>query len=361
MLAVPAAEPGGLSPGLSVPGIERFTRRKVLHRPLAMALERAPELVEYARAIANCANTLHLDVSLPEGLEPTVQLADCRPCNRRICPFCEWRRSRVWRGRLTGGLGPFFEARPTDSAVFLTLTVRNVALGDLGETIKEMHRSWNRLLQWKRFPTDFWFRRTEITVGRPSFSDGLPNAPTPKKVPAAGSPARSAADGVRIGSIDHGTPGVGAWVHPHIHALLLVPAGYWGKGYIRQGDWQQQWQMAARLDYAPVIDVRRARAKDQQGDALAGAKDAAIEAAKYTTKATDLLTLGNELPEFAHQIRSHRLVAMSSALKKFVPDHDPSANEMADERDHSLPAVHPVVPLIAQWSDSLSDYVLHPR
>ena len=366
MLAAATAELGGLPPGTSVPGLQRFSKRKRHHRPIAMALGRSPELDSYARAIGNCANTLELALGLPEGQEPTLQLTDCNPCNRRLCPFCEWRRSRVWRGRLVGGLGPFFEHRPTDSAVFLTLTQRNVPLGELGATIKEMHRSWNRLVKWRQFPTEYWFRRTEITIGQPSFTDDLPRAPRGRakqaEVVATAPDQRPQGQGLDSHAPAGETaPGTGVWCHPHIHALLLVPASYWGRSYIRQGEWQKQWMMAARLDYAPVVDIRRAKAKASSGERFEDAKDAAIEAAKYTTKATDLIGLGESLPEFAHQMRHHRLVAMSQPLGRFVPEHDPTRQEMADERDPSLPAVHPTVSCIAQWCEQRSDYVLTPR
>lgn len=361
MLAVPPAELGGLPPGTSVPGLERFSKRKRQHRPIAQALMASPEFESYARAISNCANTLELALGLPEGGEPTLQLTDCLPCNRRLCPFCEWRRSRVWRGRLLAGLEPYFAARPTDSAVFLTLTQKNVPLGELATTLQAMHRSWDRLRKWRSFPSDFWLRRTEITIGRAAFSDDLPRQRRPQNAPAPGEILHAEPSQ----KIPHFRPtmeeGMQTWCHPHIHVLLLVPASYWSHGYLKQGEWARQWQMASRLDYTPVVDVRRARAKNQPGQALADAKDAAIEAAKYTVKASDLIGLGEQLPEFAHQIRSHRLVSMSAGLRKFVPDHDPSASEMADERDHSKPALCPTISCVAQWCGERSEYHLTPR
>jgi plasmid rolling circle replication initiator protein Rep len=348
-----------------VAAMERFTRRKRFHRPLAMALHQAPELREMATAIANCAQTLRIQLELPEGHEPLALLTDCRPCNRRLCPFCGWRRSRVWRGRMRAGLPAFFADHPTHKAVFLTLTVRNCRVEDLGETLKEMHRAWNRLLKVSIFPTEYWFRGTEVTLGRPSYTDDLPKAPRlcgqhSLRTDAEPPSGCACLDEPNLEEMPETREGATRWCHPHIHALLLVPASYFSRGYVKQSEWERQWQMALRADYRPRVDIRRARAKDQPDGQAEDMKDAAMEAAKYVTKATDLLQMGNQLPEFAHQIRRHRLSAMSTKLRKYVPSHEPEADEMSSDVIRTLPSVHPFIPCIAQWAETLSEYTLTP-
>ena len=49
--------------------------------------------------------------------------------------------------------------------------------------------------------------------------------------------------------------------HPHFHALLLVPPGYFSKFYIKHEKWVELWQDAARLSYVPSVHIRRADAK----------------------------------------------------------------------------------------------------
>jgi plasmid rolling circle replication initiator protein Rep len=365
MLAAPTAELGDRPMLPSVAAMERFSKRKRFHRPIAMALQKAPELQGLASAIANCAQTLHIQLELPEGAPPVALLKDCRPCNRRLCPFCGWRRSKVWRGRMRDGLPRFFAEHPSHKAVFLTLTVRNCRVEDLGETLKEMHRAWNRLLKVSAFPTEFWFRSTEVTLGRPSYTDDLPKAPrlcnshqlrTDAEIP----PGCACVPDENPDDMPETREGHTRWCHPHIHALLLVPASYFGKGYVKQSEWERQWQMALRADYRPRVDIRRARAKDGAEGQAEDTKDAALEAAKYVTKATDLLQMGNQLPEFAHQIRGHRLSAMSTKLRKYVPAHDPSGEEMSTDVNSSLPSVHPFIPCVAQWAETLSEYTLLP-
>jgi len=346
MLAVAAAELGATPSLGSLPAMARFTKRKRHHKPVAKLLHQAEELREMARSIANCANSLSVLLELPDGGDPFAMLTGYNPCNRRACPMCEWRRSMVWRGRLLGGLDAFFEKHPTHRAVFATFTVRNVPVTELGQTIKDMHAAWNRLAQCKFFPTPYWFRRTEVT---------LKHVQQP-----------STAASVTVCHTDQGNvyrpEGSGpVMAHPHIHSLLLVPASYFSHGYVRQTEWQKQWMMAGRLDYAPVVDVRRARATFTTGEAFYDARAAGIEAMKYTVKATDMVKLAADLPEFVHQMRFHRLVAMSQALREFVPEHDPTAAEMGDDRVAGLPSLHPSVACVASWDDSISDYNLRPR
>jgi hypothetical protein len=361
MLAAATAELGDRPLMGIVPAMARFSKRKRFHQPIATLLREAPELREMARSIANCANALEVLLELPEGGDPFALLTGYNPCNRRACPMCEWRRSLVWRGRLMPGLDAFFDAHPTHRAIFLTLTVKNVPLVGLRQSVREVHAAWKRLTEWSGFPSDFWFRRTEFTLGRPSFDDDLPQPPRPKKAPAAGGPEPAEAHQLKRAALDLSPPGAGVWVHPHIHALLLVPASYFSHGYVRKSEWAAQWQMAGRLDYSPVVDVRRAAAKFTTGEAFYDAKAAGIEAMKYAIKAADMLKMAADLPEFIHQTRGHRLVAMSKKLRDFVPEHDPTAGEMADDRIAGLPRLHPGVVCMAQWDSALSDYVLTPR
>lgn len=338
----------------------RFSKRKRYHDPLSALIAQAPELREYARSIANCGNVLKVLLELPEEGDPFAMLTEYNPCNRRACPMCEWRRSLVWRGRLLSGLDAFFASHPTHRAIFVTLTAKTVPFGALGDEIKYLHSSWQRLTQCSFFPSSFWFRRTEVTrANPPRGDDGVPSAPTAQFAGRRPKPTEQEVDttDVQIADADTAMP---LYAHPHIHALILVPASYWSHGYVTQGEWQRQWQMAARLDYSPVVDVRKARATFTTGEAFYDAKAAGIEAMKYTIKAADMTKMGRDLPEFVHQMRGHRLVGMSRPLAAFVPEHDPTAAEMGDDREAGLPRLHPGVQCLAQWDRSISDYVLTP-
>jgi len=177
-----------------------FSRHRCFNTPISRDLMLDADTREIGRRIANCAHTLKAEVLLHEELRPETNLKAAHVCNTRLCPFCEWRRTRVWRKRLYEGLSQLYADEPKLRGIFLTLTVRNCRLEDLGDQIDQMNRAWNRFTQRAFFPTDYWFRRTEITV--------------------SGNPL---------------LPGYSA--HPHFHALLLVKPSFFSHGYVRQTEW----------------------------------------------------------------------------------------------------------------------------
>ena len=299
-----------------------LSRHRQFNNSIARDLMLDTETREIGQRIANCALTIKADVLLHEELEPEVNLKAARVCNTRLCPFCEWRRVRVWRKRLYSGVESLLEANPKLRGVFLTLTVRNVPLDQLGDQLDEMNRAWARLNKRSFFPTWYWFRRTEITV--------------------------SATPG-----------GSGYMAHPHFHVLLMVKPSYFGKGYVKQSEWQKQWMDSARLDYVPVVDVRAATAKSESGCSSAGdAKSAVLEAAKYAAKATELMELGPAISELHHQLRNRRLYAVSSMLRKYIKAGDISPDEMMDNDAKPLPEGTFRVPVIAQWFEDASEYLI---
>ena len=300
----------------------KFSRHRQYNSPISRELMRQTDTRSIGQKIANCALTLKADVLIHEDFRPDVNLKAARVCNTRLCPFCEWRRTRVWRGRLTAGLEALYEDQPKLRGVFLTLTVRNVPLDQLGSQLDEMNKAWARMAKRAFFPTDMWFRRTEVTVGH--------------------------------------SPGFGpVMAHPHFHVLLLVKPSYFGKGYVKQSEWQKQWMDAARLDYVPVVDVRSATANSSSGlSGIDASRGAVLEAAKYATKATSLMELGSAISEFHFQLRHRRLYALSTPLKRYIKSHDVDASELMDKEQKPLPAGTEKVEVIAQWFEDSQDYVI---
>jgi hypothetical protein len=115
--------------------------------------------------------------------------------------------------------------------------------------------------------------------------------------------------------------------------------------------------MAARLDYAPVVDVRRAKAKPED-DQLHGVApvSAVVEAAKYASKATDLLALGDELPEFHRQMKGLRLYGVSKALQQYVKAAEVSADELLDSDQFPVPCITPSLHAVAEWVEEAQEY-----
>ena len=144
-------------------------------------------------------------------------------------------------------------------------------------------------------------------------------------------------------------------VHPHLHCLLMVPAGYFSHGYVKQSEWQKQWMMAARLDYAPQVRVQRCRGRTgSSADGASAALGASIEASKYAAKATDLVKLGNSLGEYHRQVKGVRLTGVSGSLKPYVSASEISETELTDKGE-SLPVES--VSGTALWFEDLDEYL----
>lgn len=319
MHAAPTAVPGSSTHTPIVGVLDELTKHRRFNSQIARLLVTDHETRGLGQAIANCAARLQVELMLDGDELGAASLRGGALCNRRLCPFCEWRRTRAWRARLLSGLDEFASAHPKHSALFLTLTVRNCRIDELRDTVQEMNKSWNRLCKTRAFPSVHWFRRLEVTL-------------------------------------QHGG-GATPMAHPHFHCLLLVPPSYWGKGYWKQLRWQQEWQMASRLDYAPVVDVRRAKAKGQGPEAQEGTpRSAVIEAAKYASKATDLVALGDALPAFHWEMRGLRSFALSKPLQDFVKAADPAGDELLDAAASGPSDGALTLSGIAQWFEEHSEY-----
>lgn len=205
----------------------------------------------------------------------------------------------MWVARFLKALPTIQADYPTGRYVFLTLTVRNCGLTELRTTISHMQESWKRLSHRKQFPALGFARALEVTRSK----DGS--------------------------------------AHPHFHALLMVPSGYFhGKGYLTQAQWTQLWKEALRADYTPIVHVRAVRPNKKRsatiegaggdqaavnGSALAGA---IVETFKYTVKEEDLIGNGDSsdrqwLEELTRQLHNSRAIALGGVFKKYMSESDP--------------------------------------
>lgn len=326
------AQSGQVPPSTHFDVLEGFTKHRRWNTPIARDLMAQTETRDVGQKIANCALALKAQVILQPQLKPEINLQAARVCNTRFCPFCEWRRTRVRRARLYEGLNALYEDKPKLRGVFLTLTVRNVLLEDLGDTLSQMNRAWQRFKACSFFPTDLWYRRTEITVG-----NSLPNRGKGRR-PANGG----------FGPV---------MAHPHFHALLLVRPSFFSRDYIKKTEWQKQWQMALRADYAPIVDVRVAKKSSATGSTSADdAKSAVLEASKYASKAVDLMELGPAITELHWQLRNRRMTAVSKQLAQYINDADITASELMDLDRTRIPEGAEQLEVLARWFDDAEAY-----
>jgi plasmid rolling circle replication initiator protein Rep len=192
----------------------------------------------------------------------------------------------MWRARFFKALPEIQAQYPTARWIFVTLTVKNCLVSELRKILTWMNAAWVRLIQRKIFPALGFIKSIEVTRG---------------------------ADGT---------------AHPHFHCLMLVPAGYFSKGYISHAEWASLWQSCLKVDYTPVVDVRVVKGKkgtlkgtpEASNDAMA---QAVCETLKYSVKPADLLADPNWLDELTKQLQKTRAISVGGCLKEFFSEDDP--------------------------------------
>lgn len=344
---------------LAHPQLDRYDRRKLHAVRMARAMARSPELRERGLALGNCAARLALAAELgPDGWGDTL-LKGAWFCRQRLCPFCAWREAIAWRRRVTAGLDRMAAEHPSHRVIMLTLTQCNVAIPELSGELDRMARGWRHLVKRPEFKAAGWLRRTEITIGAPASAPDSPMAPRSYSGGQADqdqgdSPASVDSTHVK-GCGLHAPP----TAHPHIHALLVVRASYFGRDYVQQARWQELWADVMNLNYLPIVDVRAAYSKDKTGTEEDIRAAAVRECAKYVTKSEEILSLGPLLPEFASQIHRRRMIATSKWLSAYIKQGEVSADEMVDEFQSRI-ATGTWLHFVAEWSSLQGRYLPHP-
>lgn len=222
-----------------------------------------------------CSQVLNFEWKSDEHGEVGLKLKAADFCRVRTCPVCQWRRTLKHFARLMERL-PVILKEQKRVALFLTLTVRNVEVQDLKETISHMNKSWRRLTQRDEFNVvKGWLKSVEVT--RSDTGEG----------------------------------------HPHFHVLLLVPSSYFGPGYVTQKRWTELWKECARLDYQPMTHIRRVKE-----DGKNKLEFAIAELVKYSTKPQDLIEANDPewLAEYMNQVDRMRFIEGGGVLKGILSD-----------------------------------------
>jgi len=342
MPAVPPAVSAPSAHAAIVQALDRSTKHRRYSGPIVRWLMTDSDTRNVGRSIGNCALRLQLEAAQGPDDSPEARLTAARVCNSRLCPYCEWRRSRVQRARLLNGASALFEAAPRLTPLMLTLTVANVPVEGLRDTLGDLHAAWKRLTKRQDFPTRLWYRRTEVTVSRPSvrLRGGAPVVDCRKTVP----------------NIDGGE----VTLHPHLHCLLFVPPAYFGRRYIKAEEWAELWRQSLGVSYTPIVDVRRAYAKEAEGGGLELPVSAAMEASKYLTKQADLPALGPLVVDFHQAVRGVRMRGVSRDLGRYVSAAEVTAAELLDQPVAVVPEGPPPLRVIADWCDRQGAYIPTP-
>jgi plasmid rolling circle replication initiator protein Rep len=263
------------------------------------------DLDRYSKRIWECSHSLEFALKRDAEGRIRLKLSSTRFCRVRWCPVCLWRRSLMWRARFIKALPEIIKDYPRSRFILLTLTVRNCPIGELRETLSAMNAAWIRLTKRKVFPATGWVKSIEVTRGR----DGS--------------------------------------AHPHLHCLLMVNPSYFTHGYLSQEKWKQLWKDCLRLDYDPVVDIRKVKPKKQSVDSTvysnvnATAKDSEVnsiilgilEVVKYCVKPDDLVKDPEWLLELTKQMHKTRSIGLGGIFKKYLSEYEPEDLINADIED----------------------------
>ena len=200
-------------------------------------------------------------------------------CKVRWCPMCAWQKARKYAGEARSILTQLEALRPV-RYVFLTLTMRNVPLTELKDALKTMNRAFKRLTELEEFKG--------VVLGHVRALEVL----------GENTPAGEA--------------------HPHFHCLLVVKPEYFSRGYISQARWAELWQRCLRVDYVPVVDVRKVKPKSDKWTAR---DSAIIETLKYMAKPQSVGSLcQKDFEELDRQTKGTKQYTQGGVLNDFKPE-----------------------------------------
>lgn len=262
-----------------------WDRRRAESQDVQQVYLLAPEgqFERYAQRIAQCSTVLEYGMILDEESGAIVlKLKRTQFCRVRHCPVCQWRRSMMWQARFFQALPAIQYAYPSAKWIYLTLTVRNLEVSGVREMISHLNASFVRLSQRNAWPGLGWVRSLELTRGE----DGS--------------------------------------AHPHIHALVMVPPGYFGKGYLSHDKWVKLWRSCARLDYDPMVNVQVVKPK---APGLEGLHGALVETFKYSIKPSDMVADEIWFWKMTEQLHKTRFIGLGGCLRGFFSVDEPITDD----------------------------------
>lgn len=278
-------------------------------------LYESTDLERLGNRIRDCAQMLQFAAVETEKGSLGLKLRIAHFCRVRTCPVCQWRRSMKWRARFITAIPKIIESYPKAEFLLLTLTQKNCELTDLKATLQHMNKAWERLSKRKQFPAIGWVKSVEVT--------------------------RSV----------HGT------AHPHFHVVLMVKPSYFKKGYLSQATWTDLWMKSLRVDYTPIVDVRRVKPRPgHEGELGAGLAAGILETLKYGVKEDDLIADREWLVELTKQLHKTRAVAIGGVLRDLIREDDPE-DLIHDEDNPDLGETEQGDKFHFGWRERLAEYV----
>ena len=211
--------------------------------------------------------------------EQRRKLKEANFCKFRFCSMCNWRRVRKVGVQMIEALEEI-EKKKEVSYLSLTLTIDNPKVDDLKDAVKEMNESFKRMSKLKIYKNAIigHFKALELL-----------------------------GDNTKDGEI-----------HPHFHILLVVSKGYFkSKNYISQAKWAEMWGQSLRVDYTPIVHIRRIKPNVRRR--MNALNSAVLEVAKYAVKHTELENRTEaDFGKIIIKTKGMRFFATGGELKKSI-------------------------------------------
>lgn len=233
---------------------------KMANELLSMAYQSINE--NKAERLKWCCKTIEADCRKDTG--ELVRIVGFSSCRVRLCPLCAWRRSlkNFWNTIKIVKWLQANQSRPEVgkfSYIFITLTVKNCRGDDLSGTIDDLFSAVKRL-----------YERNEVKKAWLGMVRNL-----------------EVTHNIDVKSKDYDT------FHPHFHMIVAVrPSYFTSRNYISQKRLQKLWKECLRVDYDPVVDIRRVKYRagsDADNASDCDAAKAVAECSKYAAKAADYI------------------------------------------------------------------------
>lgn len=273
--------------------------------------ERLDLIGEHDRAyrMRLCADVVKFAVCKDCG---TKHLLHANLCRDRFCPICTWRLSMRRFSQMCSVVKCMTDLYPNSHWQFVTLTVTNCQTGQLGDILREMSSTWNRIMSrksTKALPIIGWARSLEVTFN---------------------SQTRT--------------------VHPHYHVLIAYDRPCASKWLV------DAWLHTVDRYASPLAqDFRNIRPSDDSPEHIQAAFDSVLETYKYSVKSKDLLEM--PLIEFKlldRELKGKRMQAFGGHIKEIArilnADHD-ELDECQDDEATECPKCGSadLVEVIGKW------------
>lgn len=207
-------------------------------------------------------------------------------CKLAYCPICGSNRSYSWSRRFESMVPLVRENYNACKFLLFTISSKNCDVSALGREITKIKAAWRKITKRKRFKAVMgWIRSIEVTTG----------------------------------GLEDSTWTSGA-AHPHIHALLCVPANFKADRNA-ENEWGSIWREVMDLDYEPTFHIESVKRSPNK-------YDDALRVVRYITKPIRLI---DAEPSWAHeyvlQTRGERLISSGGIFRGVAIESESTCQE----------------------------------